>query len=403
MKKLIRSVCFLLILSCIFLMSGVIYGFYALPDEINTLSEEKINIGPFYSGSLGTKEKTVSKSVVTKGEYKLDVRLFNTIPVKTANLTVSTRPYVVPSGEIVGLRLFTKGVMIVGYQSVETENGSLSPAKDAKLQKGDVIVKLDGIEITSSAQVENLITNSEGKTIEVELERNGEKSVVSLKPVMSKSEGKYKTGLWIRDSAAGIGTLTFYDKESRMFACLGHAVCDIDTGEVLPLADGDIVDATINGCVKGKQGSAGELCGSFKKDREGIICLNDSIGVYGIFECADENEREIPVAAKSEVKEGRAQIISTVEGESKAYYEIEIEKLDPDGKDSKNLIIKITDEKLLEKTGGIVQGMSGSPIIQNGYLVGAVTHVFVNDPTRGYGIYAESMLEKVNSVLGEAG
>lgn len=403
MKKLIRSVCFLLILSCILLMSGVVYGFYALPDEINTLSEEKINIGPFYSGSLGTKEKTVSKSVVTKGEYKLDVRLFNTIPVKTANLTVSTRPYVVPSGEIVGLRLFTKGVMIVGYQSVETEDGLLCPAKDAKLQKGDVIVKLDGTEVTSSTQVENLITSSEGKTIEVEFERKGEKSVVALKPALSKSEGKYKTGLWIRDSAAGIGTLTFYDKESRMFACLGHAVCDIDTGDILPLADGDIVDATINGCVKGKQGSAGELCGSFKKDREGVICLNDSIGVYGIFECADESEREIPVAAKSEVKEGRAQIISTVEGESKAYYDIEIEKLDPDGKDSKNLIIKITDAKLLEKTGGIVQGMSGSPIIQNGYLVGAVTHVFVNDPTRGYGIYAESMLEKVNSVLDEAG
>lgn len=403
MKKLIRSVCFLLILSCILLMSGVVYGFYALPDEINTLSEEKINIGLFYSGSLNTKEKTVSKSVVTKGEYKLDVRLFNTIPVKTANLTVSTRPYVVPSGEIVGLRLFTKGVMIVGYQSVETENGSLCPAKDAKLQKGDVIVKLDGTEVTSSAQVERLITNGEGKVIEVELERNGEKSVVSLKPVLSKSEGKYKTGLWIRDSAAGIGTLTFYDKESCMFACLGHAVCDIDTGDILPLADGDIVDATINGCVKGKQGSAGELCGSFKKDREGIICINDSIGVYGIFECVDENEKEIPVAAKSEVKEGKAQIISTVEGESKAYYDIEIEKLDPDGKDSKNLIIKITDAKLLEKTGGIVQGMSGSPIIQNGYLVGAVTHVFVNDPTRGYGIYAESMLEKVNSVLDKAG
>lgn len=398
MKKAIKTFCAFLIICCVLLMSGVVYGFFALPDEVKALSDEKINMGPLYSGDVDFDERIVSKSFVTQGEYKLNVRLLKLIPVKTSNLTISSRPYVVPSGEIVGLRLFTRGVMIVGVEAVE--NGK-SPAKLAGLERGDVITSLDGQEITSSAQVEKLIRESEGKSVEVEFQRKGKTHSTTIQPIFSQSEAKFKTGLWIRDSAAGIGTMTFYDKNSGFFACLGHAVCDIDTGEILPLGDGDIVDATVNGCVKGRQGAAGELCGSFKKDSEGIILLNDTKGVYGIIEKKSDDEEPIPIAAKSEVKRGKAEIISTVEGETKKHYEIEIEKLDPDGKDSKNLTIKITDTELLEKTGGIVQGMSGSPIIQNGKLIGAVTHVFVNDPTRGYGIFAESMLEAVQEIVQE--
>lgn len=399
MKKIIKLVCLLLVAVCVLLMSGVVYGFYALPDEINSLSDEKLEMGLFYSCSVETKEKNASKNIIAEGEYKLNVKLFNTIPVKNSSLTVSSRPYVVPSGEIAGLRLFAQGVMIVGFEYVVSEKGVVNPAEKANLNKGDVITSIDKTKITSSAQVEKIIMESEGKSLEVEYNTSdGVKKSTTLTPVYSVNEGKYKTGMWIRDSAAGIGTMTFYDKKSGMFACLGHAVCDIDTGEILPLADGDIVDAAVNGCVKGKIGSAGELCGSFRSDSEGILCLNDETGVYGILEEIPQDGKEIPVAAKSEVKTGKAHIISTVDGEGKAYYEIEIEKLNPDGKDSKNMIIKITDNKLLEKTGGIVQGMSGSPIIQNGRLVGAVTHVFVNDPTRGYGIFAETMLESVRQI-----
>lgn len=395
MKRTVKSVCLILIFCCTVLMTGVVYGFYALPDEFNTMSDEEITIAPFYSGELRGAEKTALKSVVTKGEYKLDVKLLNAIPVKVTNLKVSSRPYVVPSGEIVGLRLFTKGVMVVGFHDADTWQGRRNPANEAGILKGDVITHLDGKEISSSSQAEQLIRESQGKSLTVDFVRNGKREKTILTPLFCENEKKFKTGLWIRDSAAGIGTLTFFDKESGLFACLGHAVCDIDTGDVLPLADGDIVDATVSGCVKGKQGRAGELCGSFINDREGIIYLNDPNGVYGILDEKDEKSAEIPIAAESEIKEGEAQIISTVEGESKAYYDIEIEKLDPDSKDCKNIIIKITDEKLLEKTGGIVQGMSGSPIIQDGKLIGAVTHVFVNDPTRGYGIFAQIMLEKM--------
>lgn len=399
MKKQVKSICVLLIVFCVFLMSAVVYGFYALPDTVHSLSNEKIDLGLFYSCTVDGNKKTVSKSVIAEGEYHADVKLFNAIPVKSTCLKVNSRPYVVASGEIIGLRLFTKGVMIVGVQEVATSSGNCNPVKTAGLQKGDVILKLDGKNVISSTQVESVITQSGGRSLEVDYSRNGKISTTKVTPVYCESEGKFKTGLWIRDSAAGIGTMTFYDKKSGFFACLGHAVCDVDTGEILPLSDGDIVDAQINGCVKGKSGCAGELCGSFKSSREGLLCLNDSTGVYGVLENPDVNSEEIPVAAKSEIRTGKAEIISTVEGENKSRYSINIEKLNPDDKEDKNIIIKITDEKLIEKTGGIVQGMSGSPIIQDGYLVGAVTHVFVGDPTKGYGIFAESMLEKAEELL----
>jgi len=398
MKKIIKMLCLSLIILCVTLMSAVVYGFYALPDEIYSLSGSDIDVG-FYSCTLPEQNQKLSTSVSAVGEYKLNISLFNKIPVKISNLTVSNRKYVVPSGEIIGLRIFTKGVMIVSTDDVDTRKGSVNPAKNAKLQKGDVICTIDGCEVENSAQVERIVSSSGGRNLSVEFVRNGNNFCTSITPAYSVGENRFKTGLWIRDSAAGIGTMTFYEKNSGFFACLGHAVCDIDTGEVLPLSNGDIVDATISGCVKGKPGTAGELCGSFKNQSLGALFLNDNFGVYGYLDSTDKTPEEIPVpiALKSEIRTGSAQIISTIENESKAYYDIEIEKLNPDDKDGKNMVIKIKDSKLIEKTGGIVQGMSGSPIIQDGRLVGAVTHVFLNDPTRGYGIFAETMIQQAQS------
>ncbi len=403
MKKIIRIFCFAVIAICVALMSAVVYGFYTLPDEIYSLSGKDIDVG-FYSCSFNEEGDRNSKSVSAVGEYKLNISLFNKIPVKISNLTVSDRKYVVPSGEIIGLRIFTEGVMVVATDTVDTRKGSVNPSGSAKLQKGDVICAIDGNKIENSSQVERIVTMSGGKSLSVEYVRDGNTAVTVITPAYSVSENRYKTGLWIRDSAAGIGTMTFYEKETGFFACLGHAVCDIDTGDVLPLSNGDIVDASISGCVKGKSGTAGELCGNFKNHSLGALLLNDEFGVFGYLDHTDESEKEIPIALKSEISTGKAQIISTVENESRAYYDIEIEKLRPDDKEGKNMIIKITDSKLIEKTGGIVQGMSGSPIIQNGRLVGAVTHVFLNDPTKGYAIFAETMLEKsVEKELEKAG
>lgn len=397
MRKIIKALCFAVIVFCSVLMGTVVYGFYALPDNIHTMSGGDIDVG-FYTCSLPDKGATEGyKSVATVGEYKLNISLFNKIPVKISNLTVSDRKYVVPSGDIIGLRLFTKGVMIVAVDSVDTHYGYVNPSKQAKLQTGDVITVLNGCEIESSSQVEKIISSCEGNSISVEYIRNNVTYETSITPVYSASEAKFKTGLWIRDSAAGIGTMTFYEKNTGLFAGLGHAVCDIDTGEVLPLSNGDIVSAAISGCVKGKSGTAGELCGSFRNQSLGTLFLNDEFGVFGYLTDTDNAAEEIPVALKNEIKVGSAKIISTVDETGKAYYDVEIEKINPDDKNGKNMIIKITDIELIGKTGGIVQGMSGSPVIQDGKLVGAVTHVFLNDPTRGYAISAETMLNKVDN------
>ena len=398
MKKAIKGVCFCLIIFTVSVMSAVVYGFYNVPDEIYSYCDRELDFG-LYSCSVQGDEAKVSKSVTVEGEYKVDISLFDKVPVKSSSLTVSDRRYVVPSGEIVGLRLFTDGVMVVGIDDVDGEKGKVNPAAEADIRIGDVITAIDGVKVENSNQVESVIGACQGRMLEVEFIRDGAKYKKSITPVYSVSAGRYKTGLWIRDSAAGIGTMTFYDKTTGFFACLGHAVCDIDTGEILPLSDGDVVDASITGCIKGKVGCAGELCGSFCSSREGVLYLNDEAGVYGYLENVPKTERALPVALKDEVKTGKAQIISTVEGTIKAYYDIEIEKLNPDGKDGKNMIIKITDAELINKTGGIVQGMSGSPIVQNGRLVGAVTHVFLNDPTKGYGIFAETMLQKENEIV----
>ncbi len=393
MKKPIKIICVVLMSLVVVLMSAVVYGFCTVPDEMSFMRGEKINLGHLYSCDLDEREKSVSKSIVAEGEYQLNLKLLGKIPVKSFSLKVNSRPYLVPSGDIIGLRMFTEGVMIVGTDSVVTEGGKCKPYADAGLAKGDVIISIDGKKITSGTQVDSIISESGGRSLSVQYRRDGKTLNTTLVPVYSAGENRYKAGLWIRDSAAGIGTMTFYDKDSGFFASLGHAVCDVDTGDILPLADGDIVDASINGCVKGKVGKAGELCGSFNSSREGMLTLNCKSGVFGYLEDADETATALPVAAESEITEGKAQIISTVEGESKAYYDVEIEKLSPDDEEGKNMIIRITDSELIEKTGGIVQGMSGSPVIQNGYIVGAVTHVFINDPTRGYGIFAETMLE----------
>lgn len=391
MKKIIRKICAILIVLCISVMSVVVYGFYAIPDEYHTICYQNIDTG-IYTCSFDSEVKA-SKILSQEGIYKLNLSLFNAIPVKTSELTVTNRRYVIPSGDIIGLRLFTKGVMVVGSDAVETSKGNFNPVNASDVKKGDVIIKLNGVEISNSTQVEKIITESEGESLQTELIRDNNIIHTVITPVYSLSENKYKTGLWIRDSAAGIGTMTFYEKESGFFACLGHAVCDVDTGEELPLANGDVVNARITGCVKGKCGRAGELCGSFSNDCIGVLYANSSFGVFGFVDDYKSDEKEIGIALVNEIEEGAAEIISTVSGEGKSHFDITIEKIDANNKEGKNLIIKITDSDLLEETGGIVQGMSGSPIIQNGKLIGAVTHVFLNDPTRGYGIFIDNMLD----------
>lgn len=394
--KIIRN---LLMLTVSFMLSMMVYGFYTVPDEIYSIPGENISVNEIYTITYSDERNHSEYSLnnAKKGRYSVDVSLFNTIPIKSSKLTVSERRYVMPSGEIFGLRLFTGGVVIVKTDTVDTASGYVSPAEYAGLKKGDIILKVNSQSVSSCNELATIFANQSCTQFEIEFVRDKNHYKTMLFTSYSISENKYKAGLWIRDSAAGIGTMTFYDSSSKIFAGLGHGVCDIDTGEILPFSEGDIVSAKINGCYKGKSGKAGELCGTFSSGCIGVLLSNNDMGVYGILDRVDCNKKAIPVALKNEIKTDKAQIISCVDENGPQYYDIEITKIYHAKNETKNMVIKVTDEELIEKTGGIVQGMSGSPIIQNGMLVGAVTHVFLNDPTQGYAIFAENMLSMADN------
>lgn len=309
----------------------------------------------------------------------------------------SELPLVYLGGYPIGLKLYADGVVIVGTEAVDTAKGFVDPAEKAGLKLGDIIKKVNGVLVKSNTEVSDIIEKNAEQPIIFEVERNGKSFEVTFNAEFSESEKKYKAGIWIRDSSAGIGTVTFCMQDGT-FASLGHAVCDIDTKTALPISQGECTNAQITGFIKGQNGSAGELCGYLDSERTGVIYSNGNLGVYGCFDSLPEGAQLYEIAEKTEVKEGEAEIVSTVENGITERYSVIIEKVNDNSTDNKNLIIRITDRGLIEKTGGIIQGMSGSPIIQNGKIVGAVTHVFLNDSTSGFGIFAETMLNNLENI-----
>ncbi len=306
-------------------------------------------------------------------------------------------PVVYIGGYPIGLKLYADGVVIVGTEGVDTENGVVNTAEKAGLKLGDIIKKINGVKVNSNLQVSEIIEKSAGETLIFEAERDGKAFEVSFKSAFSVSEGKYKAGIWIRDSSAGIGTVTFCMQDGS-FASLGHAVCDIDTKSTIPISQGECTNAKITGFTRGENGTAGELCGYLDNKKTGVVLSNTSLGVYGSFDSLPNTDLMYQIGAASEITTGEAEIITTVENGLKEKYSVIIEKIDEKATDNKNLVIRVTDRKLIEKTGGIIQGMSGSPIIQNGKIIGAVTHVFLNDATGGFGIFAETMLNQLETV-----
>ena len=389
MKKCIRvfsAVCFFLSGAVLMLM---MIGYARIPDEMTVNEFDEINVGKTYVCQALSSGST---ALTSEDSYVTSVKLFNIFPVKNAKVTVTKRRYVVPGGNVFGIRLYTRGVMVIRIDEVTTPSGNVSPGKEAGLKEGDMIISADGVQITRNTELSSAFASSGGKSLELVIERNGEERIVKFVPVQA-DDSTYKGGLWIRDSTAGIGTVTWYDRSNGIFAGLGHAVCDVDTGEIMPLSGGDAVEADVKGCYKGKSGSAGELCGIFSGGTIGNLYVNSDTGVYGVMNSYNVKSSVLPVALRQEVKTGAVQIICTVDENGPQYYDAEITKLYTNGDSQRNMTVRITDSALLEKTGGIVQGMSGSPIIQDGMLVGAVTHVFIDDPTEGYGIFAENMTD----------
>lgn len=298
-------------------------------------------------------------------------------------------------GYPLGITIDGDGVTVIGLNEFFNAEGNLCcPALQAGVEINDVIVELDGRKIFNSSKLSEIAGFSNGKEMEIKFLREGELKISKITAQRDLTAGQYRLGLWTRDSSSGIGTLTYVRKNLK-FGSLGHPICD-GNGEIVACKNGGIFSCSINGVEKGKRGAAGELKGSFSfEKRLGTLYLNNKYGAFGTFNSLPSFCKNlIEVADVSEVKPGKAEIFCTLDDNTRQSYEIEIVKASKQSaKGDKGMVIHVTDSRLLEKTGGIVQGMSGSPIVQNGKLVGAVTHVFVNDPTRGYGIYAKWMLE----------
>lgn len=311
--------------------------------------------------------------------------------------------YLIPGGQSIGVTLETDGVLISAVAEVYSAEGSIkAPAADAGLRGGDIIKSLDKKSVSSVEELSGILESCCGEKTEITFQRGEKLHSSRIIPAKSLDTGKYCIGAWVKDAASGIGTLTFYDTENKVFAALGHGICNPDTGDLIPLEDGKILKSEIVSVEKGEKGIPGELKGIFTENKDvlGNIRSNSSSGIFGTLDSGCRTDKApVPIGLKEEVKKGKAVIYASVCSGEPESYEIEILKVFPaNTAGGKDMIIKITDQNLLEKTGGIVQGMSGSPIIQDGKLIGAVTHVFVNDPTKGYGIFIENMLENLNNI-----
>lgn len=309
----------------------------------------------------------------------------------------TTAKMLVPVGHTVGIKLFSDGVLVVGLSEIDTAAGAEAPAKRCGLKEGDIITHINRQEVDTIEEVQAVLAASDGEPMSIRALRGDTPVELTTQAVQCGADGSYKLGAWIRDSMAGIGTVTFYDPESGVFGALGHGVSDVDTLRLMPLSRGAILHSSVTGVEKGQIGDPGQLRGAFDLSQDlGQLYANTTSGIFGTLENAKGLPigEAIPMAARDEVKVGEVTIRSNIQGEEVKEYQAEILRIYPENpEDTRNLLIKVTDEELLAKTGGIVQGMSGSPILQDGKLVGAVTHVLLNDPTQGYGILAENMLK----------
>ena len=376
MKKLLKISIPIL---CLMLVGALIgYGVYRIPGNFSHFNGDRPETGFYYT--LEADASTLADQ--TDATYRAKVKLFGFLPIKDATVHRLSQKQLIPLGTPFGVKLYTKGVIVV-----DAEEGS--PGLEAGLRVGDIILSYNGVEITSNSDLKKQVNLYEGKAQKVRILRNQRSQTVLVTPV--KGEQGYSVGLWVRDSAAGLGTLTYYDPQTKIVAGLGHSISDSDTGQTMPVGSGTMVEATVTGVKPGASGEPGELLGKLKKEELGQVTENCAAGLFGTA-TADFKGTAYPIALKDEIKVGEAQILCTTQGDTAKMYTISITKINNNLSEIKNLCIQITDPELLKKTNGIVQGMSGSPILQNGKLIGAVTHVLVNDPARGYGILIENML-----------
>ena len=361
-----------------------------IPSDKGGIASVAASVRDAFSQSFdaGDYKEVMSKPDVTSG---------SSYATLTKDELKSMRLY--PGGTPFGVKFMTEGVLIVGFCDVDTASGRTNPSSAAGLSVGDRIIAVNGKRICGLGELSRIVESSGGKSISLTYRRGGNEHTATLTPAYSLSEGCYKTGAYVKDNGAGIGTVTYIVPNSLEFGGLGHGICESDGGKLVPISRGAVVNVGIDGVEKGKSGTPGELRGHFKSGKSGSLLQNTDCGVFGVLATLPEGLPCEPLylGLRDEVKEGRAYIWSTLEGNVPRRYEIEISNIDRSAAAGKCFSVKVTDKALIDASGGIVQGMSGSPIIQNGKLVGAITHVMINDPTAGYGIFIENMLAAANS------
>ena len=365
-----------------------------IPDEIFVYADEETDWETFFQEPLISYDETVEVS--QNGSYQIRCKWLGVLPLKTIKVHTVEKQEVLVSGSPVGIYMETKGVLVIDSGEITDREGIRRTPAEHIIQSGDYICEIDGKVLTGKRQLMQLVRENQGEPMELQVIRHQETIKLEMTPVETE-DGSYKLGIWVRDNIQGIGTLTYVEPNGT-FGALGHGISDADTGERLEISDGDLYRADILSIRKGTAGTPGELRGVInyrEENRIGTICGNSQYGIRGQMEPGKytESMKKIPTGLKQEIQTGKAEIRCDI-GDGIREYQCEILEIDSNARDTnKCFVLRITDDDLLSRTGGIVQGMSGFPVLQNGKLIGAITHVFVNDPTKGYGIFIENMME----------
>lgn len=402
-KKNIKRAILIFILIIIYIY---IIAIDAIPNQIVIFEGESVKVNS--AMGLGIKEEEAVTTNIEKTSdattKTLKLNLFENIFVKDINVSVLPKTTVIPVGNIAGVKLYTDGVLVVGMSEIEGVDAKrYKPYENTGIEEGDSIISINQNTISSTDELIETVNRSEGKEIKLKYIHEEETKECSMTPVKT-GDNEYKLGLWVRDSAAGVGTVTYYEPSTKTFGALGHGITDIDTEELIHIASGEFVTTKILNIIKGENGVPGKIQGTVENQKDiGTISKNTKYGIYGTVKNLSalniDTSREMEVALRKEIKTGKATILCSLDNQKVEEYEIEIEKIDTQNSyNNKSMKIKVTDERLLEKTGGIIQGMSGSPIIQNGKFVGAVTHVLVNNPQEGYAVFGDMMIKQSKEV-----
>ncbi|MEG0013625.1 MAG: SpoIVB peptidase [Cellulosilyticaceae bacterium] len=412
--------CALSFLALLTFSSPFIVSYYYLPSQIKLTvgQEHKVNFDIPMKAQIVSKELLKVKNAKsllddeakvklneplylemdTIGKTSINLSIFGGIPLKTVSVEAMPYKEVIPCGDIIGVKVSSDGICVLGTGEFEVDSKMVNPSGN-NLQKGDIIIEANGLKPKSKEDFREIIQANQDNPMQIEVIRDSKNKNLEIVPIYSQKEEEYKIGAWIKDSTQGIGTLTYFDPETLSFGALGHGITDVDLKKVMPIREGEITTASITAIKKGEKGEPGEISGVIQYNEKNIIGKvekNTSLGIYGTI-----NDRgletichnKMPIAFQNEVHEGGATILANVTGDGVGEYKVYIQKVAAySAEPSKGMVVKIIDEELLSLTSGIVQGMSGSPIIQDGKLIGAITHVFVQDPTKGYGIFIENMI-----------